>query len=191
MPSATLHRRLVPGLLALSLSVAGLQAASQPQISGVNNFHEVNEHVYRGAQPHGEGFTALAKLGVRTVLDLRGEKSEAGEVQSAGMRYIRMPWSGFKAPAESQIAIVLALLNDKSAWPVFVHCKRGADRTGTAIACYRIEHDHWTNQQALAEAKSFGMSSTEVAMRHFILHFAISAPEPAAAILAPAFLPAP
>ena len=89
------------------------------------------------------------------------------------MHYVRLPWSGYKAPDDSQIATVLSLLDDNSAWPVFVHCRRGADRTGTAIACYRIAHDHWTNQQALAEAKTFGMSSMEVAMQHFILRFVV------------------
>ncbi|MGP0074833.1 MAG: fused DSP-PTPase phosphatase/NAD kinase-like protein [Bryobacteraceae bacterium] len=172
MRGILLYRRLIPGFLALSLSLAGLHAASLPDVAGVSNFHQVDEHVYRGAQPHGEGFAGLAKLGIRTVIDLRGESSEQTAVESAGMHYVRLPWSGFKPPADSQIAIVLSLLNDNTAWPVFVHCKRGADRTGTAIACYRITHDHWTNQQALAEAKTFGMSSMEVAMQHFILRFA-------------------
>jgi protein tyrosine/serine phosphatase len=166
-----LYRHLVPGLLALSLSVAGLQAASLPDVPGVPNFHQVDAHVYRGAQPNGQGFNGLAKLGVKTVIDLRGEKSEAPAVEHAGMHYVRLPWSGYKAPDDSQINAVLALLNDNAVWPVFVHCRRGADRTGTAIACYRISHDHWANQQALEEAKTFGMSSMEVAMQRFILHF--------------------
>ena len=186
MPSDTLHRRLVPGLLALSLSMTGLQAASIPDVPGVPNFHQVDEHVYRGAQPHGEGFEGLAKLGIKTVIDLRGERSEETAVEHAGMHYVRLPWSGYKAPAESQIRAVLSLLNDNSAWPVFVHCRRGADRTGTAIACYRIAHDHWTNQQALAEAKTFGMSSMEVAMQHFILRFGALPPAPAAVLALPA-----
>jgi tyrosine-protein phosphatase SIW14 len=171
---AQFHRRLFPVVL-LSLSLAALQAASIPDPPGVHNFHQVDEHVYRGAQPHGEGFADLAKLGIRTVIDLRGEKSEVTAVEHAGMHYVRLPWSGYKAPADSQIAAVLSLLNDSSAWPVFVHCRRGADRTGTAIACYRITHDHWTNQQALAEAKTFGMSSMETAMQRFILSFALPA----------------
>jgi protein tyrosine/serine phosphatase len=172
MPSATLYRRLLPGLLALSLSVAGVEAATIFDISGVPNFHQVDEHVYRGAQPYGQGYAGLAKIGIKTVIDLRGEGSEGNAVQRAGMRYVRLPWSGYKAPADSQITAVLSLLNDNAAWPVFVHCRRGADRTGTAIACYRIEHDHWTNQQALAEARTFGMSSMEIAMQRFILRFA-------------------
>jgi tyrosine-protein phosphatase SIW14 len=175
MPNAMLYRRLVPGLLALSLSTVGLQAASIPDVLGVPNFHQVDEHVYRGAQPYSQGFDRLAKIGIKTVIDLRGEKSEETAVQRVGMHYVRLPWSGFKAPAESQVTAVLALLNDSSQWPVFVHCKRGADRTGTAIACYRIMHDHWSNLQALAEAKAFGMSSIEVAMQHFILGFQMPA----------------
>jgi tyrosine-protein phosphatase SIW14 len=171
MPSAMLYRRLVPGVVALSLSLAGLQAASPADVPGVPNFHQVDEHVYRGAQPHGEGFAGLAKIGIKTVIDLRGERSEESAVQRAGMRYVRLAWSGFKAPSDSEIATVLAMLNDHSDWPVFVHCKRGADRTGTAIACYRITHNHWSNEKALDEAKSFGMSSLQVAMRHYILHF--------------------
>jgi tyrosine-protein phosphatase SIW14 len=158
-------------IFALSLGVAGLQGATIFDIPGVPNFHQVDEHVYRGAQPHGEGFAGLAKIGIKTVIDLRGEVSEGNAVENAGMRYVRLPWSGFKAPDDSQISAVLSLLSDNTAWPVFVHCKRGADRTGTAIACYRIVHDHWTNLQALTEAKSFGMSSMEIAMQHFILRF--------------------
>ncbi len=172
-----LHRRLVSGLLAFSLSVVWLPAASIPDVHGVPNFHQVDEHVYRGGQPHSDGYAGLANLGIKTVIDLRGEASEAAAVQRAGMRYVRLPWSGFKAPDEAQIAAVPAVLNNGSAWPVYVHCRRGADRTGTAIACYRITHDHWTSQQALTEAKTFGMSSMEIAMQHFILHF--SAPEAA------------
>jgi tyrosine-protein phosphatase SIW14 len=174
MPRAQRYQCLAISLLALTLGLAGLQAASGQDVSGVPNFHQVDEHVYRGAQPHGQGFAGLAKIGIKTVIDLRGERSEQTAVESAGMHYVRLPWSGFKAPEESQIATVLSLLNNSSAWPVFIHCKRGADRTGTAIACYRIAHDHWSNQQALAEAKTFGMSSMETAMQHFILRFTTS-----------------
>jgi tyrosine-protein phosphatase SIW14 len=189
MPRAALYRCLFPGLLALSLNVAVLPAASIPDVPGVPNFHQVDEHVYRGAQPHGEGFAGLAKLGIKTVIDLRGESSEKTAVERAGMQYVRLPWSGYRSPEESQINTVLAVLNNSSDWPVFVHCKRGADRTGTAIACYRIEHDHWTNQQALTEARTFGMSSVEVAMQHFILRFVAPATVSSAAsakVLAPA-----
>jgi protein tyrosine/serine phosphatase len=180
------YRRLLPVFFAVCVSIAALQAASSPGIAGVGNFHQVDEHIYRGAQPNGQGFAALANLGIKTVIDLRGENSEQTAAERAGLHYVRMHWNGFKAPSDSEITAILALLNDSSQWPVFVHCRRGADRTGTAIACYRITHDHWSNQQALAEAKTFGMSSLEIAMQRFIMHFAAPASIPTVALAPPA-----
>ena len=142
---------------------------------GVANFHQVDDHIYRGAQPTAEGFKNLAKLGIRTVIDLRGGREMGGDekkiVEAAGMHYVHVPFAGLRAPSDEQIATVFAVFNDPSAWPVFVHCRRGADRTGTVVACYRIAHDRWDNQKALSEAESHGMSHIERAMKQYILRF--------------------
>jgi tyrosine-protein phosphatase SIW14 len=151
-------------------------------VPGVGNFHQINNQVYRGAQPTKEGFANLAHLGIATVIDLRepGERSdkEAEVVKATGMRYISVPMKGLSAPAPEDVAKVLSVLNDLSAGPVFVHCRRGADRTGTVLACYRISHDGWDNRKALTEAKSFGMAWIERAMQSYVLHYA-TGPAPA------------
>ena len=54
---------------------------------------------------------------------------------------------------------------------MFIHCLHGCDRTGTIIACYRIQHDGWTSEQALREADQYGMSQWEVGMRNYIKDF--------------------
>src|SRR3979409_1127494 len=95
---------------------------------------------------------AWPSLGVKTVIDLRLEdehptRLEAQAVQAVGMRYVNIPMHGVVAPSDDQIAKVLALLDADS--PVFVHCKRGADRTGAVIACYRMAHDRWDSRRAL------------------------------------------
>ena len=64
------------------------------------------------------------------------------------MRYVSMPIRGHVLPTEDRLTKMFALFNDKSAGPVFVHCRRGADRTGTVVASYRIAHDHWDNLKA-------------------------------------------
>lgn len=87
------------------------------------------------------------------------------------MHYVHIPLAGMAAPSDRQIATAFAVLNDPTAWPVFVHCRRGADRTGTVIACYRIAHDHWDNEKALSEARMQGMSRIEHAMQQYVLHF--------------------
>ena len=142
---------------------------------GINNFHQVNEHVYRGAQPTTEGFEYLAKIGVKNVLDLRedGARSvgEALLVTSLGMKYVNIPMTGLTPPTMGEITRILALLEDGTAGAVFVHCMRGADRTGAVIAAYRIDHDHWDNSRALKEALSFGMSFFQLPRQKFIREF--------------------
>lgn len=165
------------GVIVLVLALAPLWAAPPAILDapGVRNFHQVDAHLYRGAQPSRDGFHNLAKLGIRTVVDLRGgreaRQNEQHFVEAAGMHYVHVPMAGLTAPSDQQVATVFNVFNDPSAWPVFVHCKRGADRTGTVIACYRIVHDHWDNRKALEEAKLHGMSRIERAMMQYILHF--------------------
>lgn len=160
--------------------VLPLTAADLP--AGIQNFEQVNEHLYRGAQPSNEGFRSLQGLGVKVVLDLRegGSRSqaEAVKVKALGMRYVNIPLSGIAAPSAAQTAQVLTLFNDTNGGPVFVHCKRGADRTGTMVAIYRITHDHWDNARALAEARSHKMAGWEKLMQSYVKHYR---PDPGAA----------
>jgi len=146
------------------------------ELAGVPNFQKVNDGVCRGAQPSELGFKNLAGLGIKTVLDLRliGEHSEADEervVKANAMRYVSVPMKGMHTPTNEQVSQVLAILEDVAAGPVFVHCRRGADRTGAVIACYRIRHEHWENEKALGEARSYGMSWFERALQQYVLRF--------------------
>lgn len=173
----------------LSLVLAPLAAWGADAVApGVPNFHQVNERIYRGGQPSDEGWPSLAHLGVKTVIDLRLQdehptQREAQAVGAAGMRYVNIPMHGIVAPSDDQVARVLELLNADDAGSVFVHCRRGADRTGTVIACYRMLHDGWDNEKAFKEAKLYGMSWTQIGLKHYVLNFrapavrAASAPE--------------
>jgi uncharacterized protein (TIGR01244 family) len=136
------------------------------------NFHQVNEHLYRGAQPLTGGMKEVAALGIKTVINLRGEdegtRAEESEAKAAGLRYFSVSLPGFGRPKDEQVERVLALINDSQNWPVFVHCHHGEDRTGTIIAVYRITHDGWTSEQAKKEAKRYGMSRFQFAMKDYI-----------------------
>ena len=39
----------------------------------------------------------------------------------------------------------------RQAQPVFVHCQRGADRTGLAVAVYRVAVEGWSKEKAIEE----------------------------------------
>jgi tyrosine-protein phosphatase SIW14 len=169
-----LMRRAAIFSLAASFTLASGWASSQND--NLPNFQKVDDHVYRGAQPTKSGFKDLAERGIKTVVDLRdiGEHSQADEqkvVTDLGMRYVSIPMQGMSTPKNDKVAAVLTLLNDATSGPVFVHCKRGADRTGTVIAVYRIFHDGWESKRALGEAKSYGMSVFQRAMQHYVTDY--------------------
>jgi protein tyrosine phosphatase (PTP) superfamily phosphohydrolase (DUF442 family) len=155
--------------VALFALVAGAAFAG---FSGLPNYAQVNSGVARGGQPTPDGFRNLAAMGTRTVVDLRGpgerSDSERKLVTSLGMRYVSIPMSSVRPPTTQEMAKIFEVLNDKSAAPVFVHCRRGADRTGTVLAIYRMEQDRWTNQKALDEARQYGMSWYQIPRQRFI-----------------------
>ena len=157
-------------LLALSLP-----AFAGSSVQGIHNFYKVDEHVYRGAQPTDEGIRYLAKIGVKIVIDLRegGDRSrnEESAVTASGMTYINIPMTGLTPPTEAEITKILGILEDGKTGPVFVHCMRGADRTGAVIASYRIEHDGCDNARALKEAMANGMSFFQLPRQGFIRNF--------------------
>ncbi len=159
----------VPILIAFSVFGASAPPAGLPR------FLQINDHLYRGAQPAAEGWKSLQKLGVHAVIDLRasGARSvrEEKAVEELGMKYYSVPFRPLSAPTDRQIRTVLALIGDSNNWPVFIHCEHGRDRTGTVIACYRIQYDAWSNERALEEARENGLSSVERGMRGYIIRF--------------------
>lgn len=162
-------------LLLLAVTFPAFARSSESSAAGLEHFYKVDDHLYRGAQPTEEGFNSLAKMGVKTVIDLREatERSDWEErlVKNAGMRYISVPIAGLAAPTADQMRRMLRVINDPAAGPVFVHCKRGKDRTGAVVACYRVEHDHWDNAKALKEARHLGMSWFEFPKQQFVMAF--------------------
>jgi tyrosine-protein phosphatase SIW14 len=163
-------------VLSIIASLSLVSAWAKSQNENLPNFQKVNDHVYRGAQPTDDGFRELAQLGIKTVIDLRqiGEHSQADEqkvVSDLGMRYVSIPMAGMSTPKDDQVTAALALLSDTAGGPVFVHCKRGADRTGMVVAVYRISQDGWENKKALSEAKSYGMSVFERAIQHYVMDY--------------------
>ena len=155
----------------LSLTLPGW-AGSAP---GIGNFDRVDVHVYRGGQPTTAGFHYLAGLGVKTVIDLReaGSRSRAEErvVAAEGMMYVSVPMSGLTPPTAAEIGKILAILEDVNGGAVFVHCRRGADRTGAVIAAYHIDHDKWDNLRSLKDAKAHGMAFFQFPRENFIRSF--------------------
>jgi len=157
-------------MLALLSSIG--MAQSEPRVRELPNFQKVNDRLYRGAQPGTGAMKKLAALGIKTVVNLRGEdenaRAEEKEAVAAGLQYFSVAMPGLSRPQDEQVTRVMTLINAPENGPVFVHCKHGADRTGTIIAVYRITRDNWTADRAIAEAKQFGMSWVQFGMKSYI-----------------------
>lgn len=165
-------RRYV-ALLSVFAALAISLAAQTPTVSrDLPNFYKVNENLYRGGQPSETGFAELKRIGIKTVIDLRDNDEKASKetalVERAGMRFINLPLDNWARPGIADIEKILAAVNSAANQPVFIHCKRGSDRTGTVIAVYRMTHDGWDAKRAGDEAEKFGIGWWQFAMRDFI-----------------------
>jgi protein tyrosine/serine phosphatase len=157
--------------IALSFTTLSL-AQNQLKYDELPNLHQVNSNLYRGGQPKEGGIGRLKQLGVKTIINLRDDdgraRSEEAEARAAGLRYFNVPLPNFNRPTDKTVSQILALISSNENQPVFVHCKRGSDRTGTIIAVYRIEHDGWTGEKAKSEAKHYGLGFWQRGMKDYI-----------------------
>ena len=162
---------------ALCLGAAAYQAdkeAPSPQehamgnrmkAKGISNFGQVTPNLYRGAQPSPEGLAALQRLGVSLVVDLRGttNKDEEATAAKLGMQYVSIP-SHCPFPKDEPFAKFLRVLRENSGKKAFVHCRLGDDRTGMAVAAYRMAEEGWSADEAMKEMRTFGFGTMHHAM---------------------------
>lgn len=126
-------------------------------------FSQVNANLFRSGDLDQNDFPFLRSKGIRTIISLEhlaGEISQGDRedewAAAAGIPLFRVPMDGHDKPTLAQINQTLALIAQPENQPVLVHCFHGKDRTGIAIAAYRIHADHWTVPDAIAELRQKG-----------------------------------
>jgi protein tyrosine phosphatase (PTP) superfamily phosphohydrolase (DUF442 family) len=104
------------------------------------NLHEVLPgQVYRCAQPSGERLEQIVqKYGIRTVVNLRGcadpwpwYLEEARATHRLGIAQEDICLSSGRLPSVNEIRRLVEVF-DHTEYPILLHCRRGADRTGLA-----------------------------------------------------------
>jgi tyrosine-protein phosphatase SIW14 len=124
--------------------------ASPLNTPGLPNAYKVSDDLYRGAQPEEPGIAALEAMGIVTVISLRSFHSDREMLEPTGLAYEHIymkPWH----PEREEVVRFLRITTDPKRTPVFVHCQRGADRTGMMCAIYRIVVEDWTKDEAIDE----------------------------------------
>lgn len=119
------------------------------------NLFKVSDTLYRGAQPTRAGFLELNKMGIKTIINLREHHTDKKLITGMGFNYFAIPTSTTK-PDKARYQKALDIMNNPAMQPVFVHCLHGADRTGTAVALYRITVQKWQTEEAIKELQQGG-----------------------------------
>ena len=152
--------RLTILLMLLPALLAAGPLSELPKGIEIPRFQMITEGLFRGGQPDEKGFAFLKERGIKTVINLRQENDEAAIVKKLGMNYIQIavedprPWSKI---SDTAIAKYFEVLNDPANYPIFFHCRRGADRTGAMAAFYRIVNQGWNSKKAYSEARDIGL----------------------------------
>jgi protein tyrosine/serine phosphatase len=184
-----LHTRLLKlrflapvALLTVAVPLGAAQDDAAPK-APIERFHHVDQRLYRGAQPDRKGFEFLHGMGVRTVINLR-QKADAVKldeqriVEGLGMRYVNIPvedgnfFTRGRTIPDDAIREFFQTLDTAGPGGVFVHCHRGADRTGAIVGFYRIARQGWDGARAYAEAKEIGMRSWYRGLKRQVESFA-------------------
>lgn len=182
---------------AAAQTVPGGPSASTPAVHDtsaitIDNFGRISDTYFRGGQPEGHDYAALAASGVKTVINLESDDAQPNEaalVQAAGMQYVNIPMTTHAVPTPAQIAQFLSIVDNPADQPVYVHCVGGRHRTGVMTAIYRMTDDGWSGTQAFAEMKKFkfGMDFLHPEFKSFVLAYhATATAHAAAAAAAPA-----
>lgn len=155
-------------VLAPTSAQTPVQTPAQPAapcddcLPGVINFARLDGALWRGAQPSAEGFRALEKAGVRTVVSFRHDHDDLPMMKGTKLRYLRIPSRAWHANEQNLLAF-LKVMEDPANWPVFIHCAQGRDRTGYNAAAYRRVVQGWELETVLKEMEAFRFNKVWIA----------------------------
>lgn len=146
----------ISSLSGIAQKVPAPAAVPEVKVITPTNFHLVSKTVFRSGQPETEELIALYKSHkLRTVLNLRNFHSDRSKVASANaqlsspLRLYEIPMNSGRIK-EHHLLQILTVIRDAPK-PLLIHCWHGSDRTGCAVAAYRIVFENWSVEAAIAE----------------------------------------
>lgn len=154
-------------LIVLALIVSPIVMAARQQ-ARMRNFHVVRPGIlYRSGQMTKDGLQrVLNDYRIKTIVSLRDGQSQRDRdeeefCKSQDIQFVRIlpsRWGdeGGSVPVEAGVKRFREIMSDSRNYPVLMHCYAGIHRTGSYCAIYRMEFEHWSNSQAIAEMKANG-----------------------------------
>jgi protein tyrosine phosphatase (PTP) superfamily phosphohydrolase (DUF442 family) len=117
-----------------------------------------SRRVYRSAQLTGLHLnTVLDARQIKTVINLRGEAPDAGWYQSElescmarNIDHVDIAFSAQRLPPPSELNKLISAF-DKAQYPILLHCRGGADRSGLSSVIYKTIYEKVPFEQAYKE----------------------------------------
>ena len=101
--------------LLFTITLCTARERGQPPREGLGNFGKINDTLYRGAQPDAAGVKTLARLGIKSIINLRMANdvwnAEEAVARSSGITYTNVPLRGVGRPKHAQVAKLLTRLS--------------------------------------------------------------------------------
>ena len=135
---------------------------SVPAQGAIYGFAEFDPGLYRGSHPDSQAdFEILKRAKIKTILSLQWtDPSTLPEKEQATLNqitYINIPFS-YVLPSREHMVEILGHLQNDSLKPLYLHCRQGRDRTGLAVAMYRIHVQNGNADTAYDEMIRFNFN---------------------------------
>jgi len=105
------------------------------------NQHRLGDNAWRSAQPAPYNIDGFARRGLRTIVNLRGQRFcgsyllEKMSCERIGITLLDFKVRSRFAPTREELRAAAELFN-RVEYPMLIHCKSGADRAGLMSALY-------------------------------------------------------
>jgi tyrosine-protein phosphatase SIW14 len=164
-------------VLIVVLIVGGPLVYARGRHHWVRNFHVVRDGVlYRSGQLSVSGLKRVINdHRIKTVVTLRcaqrnvdlppdyDEEEYCKKMELNYFRLPQLPWDAPDGSVPNEVSVIKfrEIMSNPANHPVLVHCLAGKHRTGAMCAIFRMEFDHWTNEQAIDELALYGYDNVQ------------------------------
>jgi len=150
------RRRRIVILAVLGILGVGLTAVFRNPLFAGNFGVVVRDRVYRSAQPNTNLSELVESYRLASILNLRGGSpsdpfyaNEVRVVHDQKVDFYDFPMSATRRPTRRELLTLLDLFS-RCRYPLLIHCKSGADRTGLASGLYLLSQAAHSPKEAVA-----------------------------------------
>lgn len=125
-----------------------------------NKFRRIVDNIYAGGAPSPSQLRELVKnLGIKYLISLDNESAIklASTAADLKIKHIIIPINPSASRLDDNLRYLIKNIDKilSNFQPVYIHCLQGQDRTGLALAIFRMKKYNYSSKEAISEVKKF------------------------------------